>query len=82
MPPIYESPDGGQTVYVRNPGSLERELHHVSPGQMDLNNQVSQDRVWWNIRQQAETDAGLHELLERAIIYYTLKYDKKDQTSG
>ena len=80
MSKIYESPAGGETVYVRNHGGVERELHHVSSAQKDLLEQLHEDNLWGNIRRLAKTDEGLRELLDRAIIYYNLKKSNGNKT--
>jgi len=77
MTKIYESPDSGETVYVRNMGETDRQLHHVSSRHADHLEQMREDQLWINIRRTAQTDAGLQELLEPAIMYYKLKYDNR-----
>lgn len=70
---IYESPDGGQTVYRRKPLSLERELHYQTPAkqrEMILTNKRAR---WRLILEAAETDPALQELLDQAEVYYELK---------
>jgi hypothetical protein len=72
---VYESPDGGQTIYRRrkNQPTDTREMiqetmesHHVRQQRQNL---------WINIHQQARSDAELKELLNRAEVYYRLKYE-------
>ena len=81
MGKIYESPDGGYTVYSREIGSLTRELVY-SDRQDDrtddgrpLIEHLREDKMWSEIRRMALTDAGLQEILERAIVYYNLRKD-------
>ena len=72
---VYESPDGGQTIYRRrkNQPADTREMiqetmesHHVRRQRQNL---------WINIHQQAKSDAELTDLLDRAEVYYRLKYE-------
>jgi hypothetical protein len=77
MTKIFESPDSGDTVYVRNYGSTDRELHSVSLKKSQLLEEMREDQMWNQIRLHAQTDAGLQELLEPAIMYYKLKYDHR-----
>jgi len=77
MTKIFESPDSGDTVYVRNYGSTDRELHSVSLKKSQLLEEMREDQMWNQIRKHAQTDAGLQELLEPAIMYYKLKYDNR-----
>lgn len=71
---IYESPDGGHTIYRRkmNQPAETREMiqetmesHHV---------RVQKQQLWLDIMQTARTDTELQDLLERAEVYYKLKY--------
>jgi hypothetical protein len=70
--PIFESPDGGETVYVRDPDSTQRRLHSESPRAIDLRTQLMEDKLWGNIRRAAKTNPGLNDLLEQAKVLYHL----------
>lgn len=72
---IYESPDGGHTVYRRQIGQSpsEREIHSISDDEQDRLLQFKEDKLWKEIRQSARTDPVLKDLLDRAIIYHQLK---------
>ena len=76
MSDIFESPDGGKTVYKRLPGTSQRELYSdmMSDGRT-FHEQLREDQMWGEIRRMARKDEGLRELLERAIVYYNLKKD-------
>jgi len=69
---IYESPDGGQTVYVRNPGESTRQLHSESQEVKTLRQQVQDDQLWHNIRKEAHTNPTLKRALDEAIMIYNL----------
>ena len=43
---IYESPDGGETIYVRESGSSQRQLHSQSPRAVSLQEQLMEDKLW------------------------------------
>jgi len=79
---IYESPDGGDTVYRRLPGTSERELYqdHRTVDGRPLIDHIREQKMWGEIHQMARTDEGLRELLDRAIIYYNLKRDHNKQS--
>lgn len=70
---IYESPDGGKTVYARKPGETVRHLHSVDPAwqkEQQLNTR------WANLKEavfMADTDPALNDLIEKVEIYYKLK---------
>jgi hypothetical protein len=83
VPLIYESPDGGKTIYAREFNSPTRHLvgyhydinnSHVntkSPGQQDY-----EDHILWNeIRQAAKTNPALQKAMERVKILYRLSKD-------
>jgi len=70
---IYESPDGGKTVYARKPGETVRHLHSVDPQwqkEQELNVR------WANLKEavyMADTDSAMNDLIEKVEIYYQLK---------
>ena len=69
---IYESPDGGETVYVREFGGEQRQLHSESPKAVSLHEQIKEDKLWGNIRRAAKTNPTLKQALDEAILIYTL----------
>ena len=69
---IYESPDGGETVYVREFGGTQRQLHSESPRAVSLREQLEEDKLWGNIRRAAKTNPALKHALDEAILIYTL----------
>ncbi len=71
---IYESPDGGHTVYRRHPGKLDRELVSIDQETQDKIESLKEDKIWGAIRRQARSDPALKEMLDAAQIYYNLKY--------
>ena len=70
---IYESPDGGETVYQRESGSSQRRLHSQSPRTFDLHDRMMEDKLWGDIRRASKTDPALKEMLNQIKMYYTLK---------
>ena len=74
---IYESPDGGHTVYRRLVGQSpsEREIHSISDERQSLRTRIQEDKLWEKIRRNAKTDPALQELLGRALVYHQLKYE-------
>ena len=67
---IYESPDGGETIYVRENGSNQRQLHSQSPRAVDLHEQIKEDKLWGNIRRAAKTNPTLKQALDEAVTIY------------
>jgi hypothetical protein len=69
---IFESPDGGRTVYARNPGSNERTLHSQDPElQRELVELESQKR-WVDIFQARQNNPELDRLCEQVEVLYEL----------
>lgn len=73
---IYESPDGGDTVYGRYVGSNDRWMVGQSTKAKDLIDAIKEDKLWGEIRRAAKSNDLLREALERAIMIYHLS--KKD----
>ena len=69
---IFESPDGGETVYRREFGEQRRELVQGDPAEVLQESQ--QLYRWRNILRLAKTDSELKELVDRVEVYYRLKY--------
>ena len=74
---IYESPDGGRTVYARRPGSTTRQLHSQDPKlQMELV-ELEREKRWVDIFGARKGDPELDHLCEQVEIMYEL--GKKSQ---
>jgi hypothetical protein len=74
---VYESPDGGRTVYKRKAGSIERILHSIDPkleAEMERENQRNK---WMDMFNTAERTPALQEAIDRAIMLYELSKDPK-----
>jgi len=69
---IYESPDGGETVYVRESGSAMRQLYSESSQVKSIRSQIQEDQLWHEIRLAAKTNSAINDILEQAIILYKL----------
>jgi hypothetical protein len=78
--PVFESPDGGNTVYSRELGSYKRELlQEYDPRTHDgrpLHDLLMEDKLWGNIRRAAETNPTLQDVLDHAIMIYHLTKTK------
>ena len=66
---IYESPDGGDTVYRRMVGSVDSEMIREGP----LRKKMLRNRLWQDIVAAAESDPVLQHMLDRVEIYHRLK---------
>lgn len=70
---IYESPDGGHTVYRRLAHQRERELVSISPELLAKKEMDALWTKWIPILRASRDDPALRELVERAETYYNLK---------
>jgi len=77
MSKIFESPDGGHTVYVREDGNPNRQLYWESEEKKKLIKSLEEDKLWGEIRRTAKTNPALQKAMERVIILYELIKDKK-----
>lgn len=69
---VYESPDGGETVYRRRMGSTERELWSVSEALRQQDVWHARWAIWNNVLLAAEHNPVLQEALDRARVIYEL----------
>ena len=71
---IYESPDGGKTVYSRKSGSSDRTLIKEDTSQ----NYITKWYEWKEILKLAETEPSLANAISKAEMLYVLL--KKEQS--
>ena len=69
---VFESPDGGRTVYARNPGSKHRELHLKDPNLDKELAELKQHERWQFILAARETNPCINELCEQIEVLYEL----------
>ena len=69
---IFESPDGGRTVYARNPGTSKRELHWQDPALQQELKELEQQKRWVDIFQARQDNPELDRLCEQVEIIYEL----------
>ena len=69
---VFESPDGGRTVYARNPGSTKRELHWQDPKLQQELKDLERSKRWVEIFQARRDDPELDHLCEQVEILYEL----------
>jgi hypothetical protein len=74
---VFESPDGGHTVYRRHIGKLDRELVSRDEFAQDKIDIIREDKLWGGIRRAAKTDPALKEMLDQVKVYYELKHNAK-----
>lgn len=69
---IFESPDGGDTVYRREFGKTERELHSISEEKRKWDQRLEEEMLWVKIAQAGRTNLALQAALEQARVIYEL----------
>lgn len=72
MAMIYESPDGGKTIYGRLPGETQRTLVHQDPEVIETLESIKEDKLWGEIRRKAKNHDELKRMLNAVKIYYNL----------
>jgi len=71
---IYESPDGGKMIYVRESGSSERKLiadTRTVDGR-PLHDHIMESKLWDEIRRAAKTNVSLADILDQAKMLYAI----------
>jgi hypothetical protein len=69
---IYESPDGGRTVYARRAGNTARQLYSQDPNlQLELE-ELEREKRWVDIFGARKTNVELDRLCEQVEILYEL----------
>ena len=69
---IYESPDGGETVYAREFGKNEKVMVGQTLKARTVREMMLEDELWHNIRKAAKTNPTLQDALNSAIMIYNL----------
>ena len=70
---IFESPDGGKTVYSRKSGETDRKLVWEDPEAKK--EKLFQQRwlEWRDILEASKTNPGLADLIDKAEVFYRLQ---------
>jgi hypothetical protein len=76
---IFESPDGGKTVYSRTNGNTMRELHSVSSELTAEMDRVQREQQWMDMLKMSERNPALQEAIDRAIVLYELSRSDGDE---
>jgi hypothetical protein len=69
---IFESPDGGDTIYRREFGKTERELHSISEEKRKWDQRLEEEMLWVKIAQASRSNPALQAALEQARVIYEL----------
>ena len=80
MPQIFESPDGGKTVYVREMGSKDKKLHYVSPALKAEMKETLLTQEWLDIRHAAKDNPALQKSVDHIIMLYRLMKNGNSET--
>lgn len=76
---IFESPDGGRTVYARQPGQSlhERRLHWEDPKLIKERQELEDQRRWVEIHSARRDNPALDKLCEQVELLYELGKKEK-----
>jgi len=69
---IFESPDGGDTVYRREFGMTQRELHSISEEKRKWDQRLEEEMLWVKIAQAGRPNPTLQAALDQARVIYEL----------
>lgn len=69
---IFESPDGGNTLYRREFGMTDRELYSISEEKRKWDQRLEEEMLWVKIAQAGRTNPTLQAALEQARVIYEL----------
>lgn len=72
MTKIFESPDDGETVFIREFGSVARKIYSESESKTQLIESLKEDQLWGEIRRAAETNPTLQDALDAVKVIYQL----------
>jgi hypothetical protein len=74
MSKIFESPDGGASIYERAMGDMKRVLINENN---KLHEEMREAAMWGEIRRMAKTNPAMREYTNRCIeLYHLLKENK------
>ena len=69
---IFESPDGGKTIYSRKSGETDRTLVYEDPEAKKEKLFKERWVEWRDILKASEDNPGLADLVEKAEVFYKL----------
>ena len=69
---VFESPDGGRTVYARQPGATKRELHYQDPQLQQELKDLENSKRWVEIFQARKDNTELDHMCQQVEILYEL----------
>ena len=74
---VYESPDGGRTVYRRHIHTNDRYLTEESMRRAEqIKTEILEHQLWSEIHDAAKHDPELKSMLEQVKVYYLLTKDR------
>ena len=68
---IFESPDGGKTIFARKSGSTERKMLNAEAFQEMMDN-YREEKRWIDILETARTNPALQKAVDNVILLYRL----------
>jgi hypothetical protein len=74
---VFESPDGGRTVYARQSGESKRTLYSQDPALQQELKDLENSKRWVEILQARKDNPELNHLCEQVEILYELGRNSK-----
>jgi hypothetical protein len=71
---IFETPDGGRTVYARKPGDNTRHVHSKDEVR---EKETAEYQRWMNIFNARRSNAALNDVCKQAEVLYELSKDSE-----
>jgi hypothetical protein len=69
---VYESPDGGDTIYARPFGTNTRVLVSMNETAWQRINEREQTELWQDMMEKSKSNSALQKAIDRAIMIYNL----------
>jgi len=70
---VFESPDGGRTIYARNSGSTTRTLHAQDPKLREELAALEHQKRWLEIFAERAKNPELDRMCHQVEVYYMLQ---------
>ena len=79
---VYESPDGGHTIYAREQGAdlSTRKIIGISLKKQEKLKEDAENQLWKDIRRESENNVALQNALQQCIMLYYLSKNGHSET--
>jgi len=74
---VFESPDGGKTIFSRKSGEVNRTLHHKDASLIEEEKENQRWLIWRDILCYAKSNSALNDVVHQAEMVYNLIREEK-----